>query len=529
MSTTTPNSDPDEPTARRSPIDRVLRREDGSRRRVFAAFGRQPRPDVRRMPLVLDDRAQRRLVERARKQGAEDGGGTALDVVVLSSGVLPPYAAELAARRDLVRELMEEEAADRETRASGEDAEARNRIVREEAGVALAQTRLVEAEHDVRRAREQLDLLAHRAMRWQRLRDAVRERFERSWSGAGTRPGTTDRADADDAATATAPDAGTGPSSKPDDFDDDDYQSLNPVAADPNPAATPTPAQGAVAASVEGWEGLRARAAMPEKLVLFLLVLVFAVEVPIYWVAFEPFHGVGSSSSGVLNATLALSVGVLMLAVPHLVGRALRERGATGASRPAGPAALLFLAFWVGCTITLGILRAKTVLAETPVEAPTGAAAGFDGAATSVPSLADRLQLQPQTVYWMFVSLLLLSGGIGLLAGLLREHPYVDSFRSALERRQARGHELAAAHTRLAAARARVDSSGERAEQRRRAVDARLRAADELYETAAEAHRHGLTSAAADPAITEAAHKRTESGAPLLPPSTTRRPPAPRR
>ncbi|MFF6994599.1 hypothetical protein ACFY93_06505 [Streptomyces sp. NPDC008313] len=528
MSTTTTSSDSEEPTPRRSRIDRVLRREDGSRRQVFAAFGRQSRPDVRRVPLVLSSRAQRRLVERARKQGTEDGRGTALDVVVLSSGVLPPYAAELAARRDLVRELVEEEAADQETRASREDADARNRILREEEGVALAQTRLVEAEHDVRRAREQLDLLAHRSMRWQRLRDAVRERFERTWSGAGTHPGGTD---------GTAPggaqdpvSAGTVLPADASDEDDDAYQTLTPVVAGPRPAAIPEPAPGTVAASVEGWPGLRARAAMPERMVLFLLVLVFAVEVPIYWMAFQPFHGVGSSSSGVLNATLAVSVGVLMLTVPHLGGRALRERGATGAGRQAGPAALLFLCVWVACTVTLGILRAKTVLAKEPEEHVTGAAGGFDGVDTgTLPALADRLDLQPQTVYWMFISLLLLSGGIGLLAGLLREHPHVDSFRSALERRQERGHELAAAHTRLAAARAWVDSAGERAEQRRRAVEARQRAANELYETAAEAHRHGLTSAAADPAITEAAHKRTESGAPLLPPPTTRRPPAPRR
>ncbi|MFF7852713.1 hypothetical protein [Streptomyces sp. NPDC007904] len=164
-------------------------------------------------------------------------------------------------------------------------------------------------------------------MRWQRLRDAVRERFERTWSGAGTSPDGTDRA---------VP--GTGPTARADGFDEDDeYQTLTPVAADPHPTAIPTPAPGAVVASVEGWEGLRARAAMPEKVVLFLLVLVFAVEVPIHWVAFEPFHGVGSSGSGALNATLAISVGVLMLVVPHLVGRALRERGATGAGRPAVP------------------------------------------------------------------------------------------------------------------------------------------------------------------------------------------------
>ncbi|MEU4612015.1 hypothetical protein [Streptomyces umbrinus] len=524
MSITTTSNHPDEPTPRRSMADRARRRGDGSRRRVFAAFGRQPRTDVRRTPLVLSDRAQRRLLKKAEEQGRRDGGGKALDVVVLSSGILPPYAAELAARRGLVRELTEEEAADRETRASREDAEARNRIVREEAGVTLAQTRLVEAEHDVRRAREQLDLLAHRSMRWQRLRDAVRERFERAGaragSGGGTRPDTPDR---------TTPAGDLDPSSTPAD-PDDGYQSLNPVPADPHQAAIPTPAQGAVAASVEGWEGLRARAAMPDRLVLFMLALVFAVEVPIYWVAFEPLHGVGTSSSRALNATLAISVGILMLAVPHLVGRAMRERGATGASRPAGPAALLFLGFWAACTVALGILRAKSILAEPPVEAATGAAGVFEGAETgAVPSLVDRLDLQSETVYWMFISLLLLSGGIGFLAGLLREHPYVDSFRSALERRQERGHELASAHTRLAAARAWVDSAGDRTEQRRRGVEARLRAADELYETAAEAHRRGFTSTANDPAITEAAHKRTESGTPLLPPSTTRRPPAPRR
>ncbi|MFF2382434.1 hypothetical protein [Streptomyces sp. NPDC058108] len=521
MSTTTTNSDPDEPAPRRSTIDQVLRREDGSRRRPFSAFDRRPRTgtDRRRTPLVLSDRAQRRLVDRARRQGAEDGDGRALDVVVLSSGVLPPYAAELAARRDLVRDLMEEEAADDETRAAREDADARNRIVREEAGVALAQTRLVEAEHDVRRAREQLDLLAQRSMRWQRLRDAVRERFERSRSGAPAHPDAT--------GTKGNPDAGPPLDHDSDDDDDELYDgSFRPLAADPNPTA---PAAATVPASVEGWEGLRARAAMPERLVLLLLALVFAVEVPIYWVAFRPFHGVGSSGSGLLNTTLALSVAMLMLAVPHLAGRAVRERGATGASRPAAPGALLFLCVWAACTVTLGVLRARTVLAKEPVEQVTGAAAGFDDLSTNIPSLADRLDLQPQTVYWMFIALLLLSGGIGFLAGLLREHPYVDSFRSALERRAQRGGELAAAYARLAAVRAWVDSSGDRADQRRRAVDARLRAADELYEVAAEAHRHGLTSAAADPAITEAAHKRTDSGAPLLPPTTTRRPPTPRR
>lgn len=520
MSITTTNSDPEESTPRRSRIDRVLRREDGSRRRPFAAYGRRTRPEAQRTPLVLSDRAQRRLVEQARQQGAADGRGKTLDVVVLSSGLLPPYAAELAARRDLVRELMEEEAADRESRSAREDAEARNRTAREEAAVEIAQHRLIEAEHDVRRAREQLDLLAHRAMRWQRLRDVVRERFEKSWSGAGT------RADAADSTTSDGDDDREGDLA---DDEYDEYRTLNPVAAAPLASAAPSDSRDAVVASVEGWEGLRARAAMPEKAVLFLLVLVFAVEVPIYWVAFQPFHGVGTSSSGVLNATLAISVGVLMLTVPHLVGRALRERGATGSNRSSGPAALLFLCFWAACTVTLGILRAKTVMAKEPTVRATGAAAGFEGSDVDVPSLAARLDLQPTTVYWMFISLLLLSGGIGLLAGLLREHPYVDSFRSALERRQERGHDLAVAHARHAAARAWADTAGDRTEHRRRAVEARLRAADELYETAAQAHRQGLTSAASDPAVLEAAFKRTEADEPLLPTPAKRRPPAPRR
>ena len=529
MSTTTTSSDPDEPTPRRSPLDRVMRRADGSRRGILPG-ARRPHTDARRMPLVLSDRAQRRLVERARRQGRKDGGGRSLDVVVLSSGILPPYAAELTARRDLVRELMEEEAADQETRAAREDAAARNRIVSEEAAIQLAQTRLVEAEHDVRRAREQLDRLAYRSMRWQRLRDSVRARFERTRDGGagapadGTGPGTTGPG---------VPDAGlpgnpAGPAAAVD--EDEEYATLNPVRATPDLAAPPADVRAAVTASVEGWAGLRARAAMPEKLVWFLLLLVFAVELPIYWVAFKPFHGVGDSGAGTLNATMAITVAVLMVIVPHLAGRALRERGATGSAKAAAPAALMFLGFWAACTVTLGILRTKTVLARTPVVEATGGAGAFAGTGdTATPSLVDRLELAPTTVYWMFIALLLLSGGIGLLSGLLREHPYVDSFRSALERRQARAEELAAAHTRLAAARAWVDSAADRAEQRRSAVGARLRAADELYEVAAEAHRHGLVSKAGDPAVTEAAHKRTESGGPLLPPSTTRRPPTTRR
>lgn len=179
------------------------------------------------------------------------------------------------------------------------------------------------------------------------------------------------------------------------------------------------------------------RPGMPAWLTWAMLLAIAAVEVPIYWIAFQPFHGKGSKGSDVLSGTLAISTAVLMVLLPHLAGRTVRSRAATGSIKAAVLPALALMGVWGFSSWALGDLRARLVLQHPDAVDGSQSARGFNGAESLdvQRTLADNLHLTQETVTWMFVALLFLSGGIGFLLGLLREHPYVDAYRAALERR----------------------------------------------------------------------------------------------
>jgi hypothetical protein len=155
---------------------------------------------------------------------------------------------------------------------------------------------------------------------------------------------------------------------------------------------------------------------------------------------------------------------------------------------------------------------------DTPA-ANTGDSAGFrglGGPGADTSTLVDRLHLTTQTVTWLFCALLLLSGGVGFLLGLFREHPFLDAFRTAVERREDLLRQRARSVADTERARAARETAEARREDRQEAAREWIAATRALYESAAGAYLRGVMTASKDPAVSEAAMHRSEHR-PLLP------------
>ncbi|MEV7418598.1 hypothetical protein [Streptomyces sp. NPDC089919] len=543
MSTTNTSTDP-EGTPRRARLPRPLRRLN----RSGAGRGRaHPAPEgVQRLPLAVQTRQENAVRAAGRRRGRKAAKARVLDPWILGSGDRVPYFAELASVRDHLHARMAVEHADAEARTRARDAVAARAGEDFEEEVRRLDARLTENADWLETNRAQLDRLAARAVRWEHFRDGVREQLERRWLTARfgdlgldedpPGPGRTDgRPDHRDEAGDPEPAAGapdTGPPG-PGEPDDDGWQVVDPEAVG-GTTADRKPADGAAAdplrtgspyalareqreqVDITRWEGLPVRPGLPRWMVWCLLLVIAAVEVPIYWIAFQPFHGTGNTKSESLSGTLAVSAALVMVIVPHLAGRALRGRSGTGAARRANLPALGLLAVWAFSTWALGHLRAKLVFRhrESPLADQAENIPGLENLRT--PSLIDSLHLSTTTVTWMFVALLVLSGGIGLLLGLLREHPYLDAYRSHLELRARLERDRAAAVTAGERARALQETAEDRARLRGEAHRSRTRATTELYEATAHAFLMGVVEGSADPAVTEAAMRLSNTW-PLLP------------
>ncbi|MEU6589591.1 hypothetical protein ABZ923_10245 [Streptomyces sp. NPDC046881] len=527
----TPSTSTDIPEPRRRRLARALPLPGRSAQRT-ARPGAGPGTTglAGRRPLVLDDRAEGGLLVEARKRGRQAGRKRTLDPWVLAGGDRLPYFAELASVRDTVIHRIEEELNLAEEAARLQDAQAATAVTAGEAETRLLDERLTEAGRDIEAARSQLNLLALRSSRWLRFRDRLRERVEERWlrarfpDAAAPPPGRT----ADPDGTGLPEDGPGRPAGKQEGADPgDDWQSVSTAGTAPDdtsPAALreeyrAARRETAAIGSGEGWEGLATRPGLPRWLTLTLLAVIMAVEVPVYWVAYQPFHGVGSTSGDALSGTLAVSSAVVMLILPHLAGHMLRWRSATGSPRNGWLPALSLLGVWGGLTWVLGTLRARFVMQhDTPAPA-AGQASGFrglGGSSAGTSTLVDRLHLSSQTVTWLFCALLLLSGGVGFLLGLFREHPFLDAYRTAVERRaelQGRREENVAAIER---ARAAQDTAEDRQQDRREAANERIAAARQLYEAAAHEYLDGVMAASRDTAVTESAMRLSRNW-PLLP------------
>ncbi|MEU6466232.1 hypothetical protein [Streptomyces sp. NPDC046976] len=540
MSTTSTGAE--EPQPRRRRIARYL---PFTGRTAQPGTGTRPGPaagaaHTSRLPLVIGDRGERDLLQDARKRGRQDARRKTLDPWVLNSGDRVPYFAELASVRDVVVHRIEEELSLREEAARLLDARAGSEVTAGEIETRILDERLREVEQEIETSRRQLDLLAARSARWLRFRDSLRERVEERWLQARfpetARPPATGSGDPAEGGiredgpeqAATGKDTGADPG--------DDWQSVTTTGTPDDTAAAAlrdvyraASAEARDTASSYGWEGLQTRPGLPRWMTWALLAVIMAVEVPIYWVAYQPFHGVGSTGGDFMSGALALSSAVIMLILPHLSGLMLRWRSATGSPRLGWLPAVSLLGVWGGLTWGLGLLRAKFVT-QHDSPAPAAGAAGFrgiGGSGADTTTLVDRLHLSSQTVTWLFCALLLLSGGVGFMLGLFREHPFLDSFRTALERRTGllRRHEESIAVTERA--RAAQETAEDRRRARREAANERMASARQLYEAAAARYLGEVMTASKDPAVTESAMRLSRNW-PLLP-SAARREAAPDR
>ncbi|MEU9350125.1 hypothetical protein AB0D65_03695 [Streptomyces griseoloalbus] len=516
MSTTTTGEPPGPRPWRRS---EPRPEGQGSRQRVprWRRDGTRPVPQPSR-PAVLDVRAEQRFLDEAERRGNDAARSGALDPLVLQSDDRIPYFAELASLRDRVIRGIGEDAHRAEEQARLDDAHALAEAARLRAEVELIDRELARADEQIATTTRQLDLLAMRSTRWNRFRDSLRERMEkRALEGRGGQaPQHRDPADeADDE------DGGARGARQAPDADDQQWVNLGqpdltPGAPAPRRTGSPDDSAAATGAGLaRAWEGLHKRPAVPDWMRWGLLGLILAVELPVYWVAYQPFHGIGSVNVDVQTGVLAVGTAAVMVVLPHLAGLTLRRRPETGSFRAVWFPALSLLGVWVFLTGVLGVVRAKYVMQS---EEPTPAADGFRpaGTDTAAGSLIERLDLEPWTVTWLFVALLVLSGGIGFLLALCKEHPYLDAYRTAIERRGelARRRELSL----VEAERERVtaDTAEARREDRRAAAEDRVRATRELHEAAAHRYLNGVLMAAREPAVTEAAMRLSQKW-PLLP------------
>ncbi|MER8061172.1 MULTISPECIES: hypothetical protein [unclassified Streptomyces] len=529
MSTTSTGADP-QPRRRR--IARYLpftgggSTQPGTGARPGSAPGG---PRAGRPPLVIGDRGERDLLQGARKRGRQDARRGTLDPWVLNSGDRVPYFAELASVRDVVVHRIEEELNLQEEAARLLDARSGSEVTAGEIETRILDERLREVEGEIETARRQLDMLAARSARWLRFRDSLRERVEERWlqarfPEADRPPAGGSAGPARDGIREDEPErAADGGEAAPE--PGDDWQSVSTTGAPDGTDAgairdvyRAARAEARDTASSYGWEGLQTRPGLPRWMTWALLAVIMAVEVPIYWVAYQPFHGVGSAGGDFMSGGLAISSAVIMLVLPHLSGLMLRWRSATGSPRLGWLPAVSLLGVWGGLTWGLGLLRAKFVT-QHDSPAPAAGASGFrgiGGAGADTTTLVDRLHLSSQTVTWLFCALLLLSGGVGFLLGLFREHPFLDAFRTALERRTGllRRHEESVAVTERA--RAAQETAEDRRRARREAANERTSAARQLYEAAAARYLGEVMTASKDPAVTESAMRLSRDW-PLLP------------
>ncbi|WP_461038233.1 hypothetical protein, partial [Streptomyces mayteni] len=423
-----------------------------------------------------DDRRRARsaLLARCRREGHRAARRGEFDAWVLGGEGLPSRLAALAAERDELRHRLTREAAVQRSTAVRSAAQARAEADAAEAALRRsAEARAERSDHlDITRA--QLDRLAEQAARRRQFRDTVARWVER-------RPGDAARA-----------------------------------VPEGDPLPEPTAHQASDSAR---WEGVSATG-ISRRGTLALLCCLTLVELPIYWSSFRRIHGTGDPSANLLTATFTLAVGIVMVSVPHVLGRLLRTLSATGAPRLLALPALLLLGAWVHACWVLGGLRASLLAEDRDLLTDPDQARYLDPEVRDAGSVLDQIGVGEQTMSLMFTALLLLSGGVAFLLGLAVAHPYLAAYRATSRERE----RLVAAEqeSTLAARRADQRAAAHPAEDQARedALEAARREVDERYEAAAHAYLDGLASGSRDPAVTEAA-MRLSGQWPVLPRPTT--------
>jgi hypothetical protein len=224
---------------------------------------------------------------------------------------------------------------------------------------------------------------------------------------------------------------------------------------------------------------------VPRWLKNLLVLLLFCVEIPIYYQSFRPFD-----RSVPMVLLFTVPVALSMVLGPHLAGIWLRQQKAVPppGRLPVVGAGLIMLAWAVG-TVLLAGLRRNALLTTQVVENQS--------------IQADLQGMSPNTVTAIFALLLVLSGLLSFMLGLADEHPGITGLRAT--------HAAAEA-----AAEDHLDAVAERAEAHiddlvpveeqlafaQMESDARIGAIIMEYQAARAAYLDAVALALADPAMT---------------------------
>ncbi|MGI5243281.1 hypothetical protein [Dactylosporangium sp. CA-139066] len=246
---------------------------------------------------------------------------------------------------------------------------------------------------------------------------------------------------------------------------------------------------------ISPWEGPTPPPISPVVRWLTLLGLV-AVELPVTYFVFAYFHGTDQFEQ-FMTWVFAVPVAFVMVMFPHLAGVLVRYRHATGREWLWPIIASLLISPWGYLAYELGSLRAK-VLLQPAIDPDTGRP--FDDPRTHqpLPTLADQLHVEPRTIVVVFICVMILTGGIGMLLGLAHDHPVRTAHRRA-ERARLR------LERRLAAFRPIVRPAPTLTPEQRIERDADIaRSVRAAFVAAEHAYLDGIARAMSDPAVTEA-------------------------
>lgn len=273
-----------------------------------------------------------------------------------------------------------------------------------------------------------------------------------------------------------------------DHYDDEDTLPDHPAPDADAPDAEPRPGR---RPHWLGPLGGRVAPPVPMWLRLAILVLLVAVEVPIYYKIFEPFN----DYNPVLTSMFTAPVAVGMVLAPHLAGKLHRNR--LGLPRepiiPYLTVAVMLLWFGAGCL--LGWLRQQVLLSAKPIRAPgTGI----------IVSQISQYHVSWWTMTGVFASVLLLSGMIAFILGVADSHPAVVAYQAAHEETE-RANEtyLAALRAQAEADQADTEPTEEMLESHRREASHREAALRAEYQAAELAYLDTVAVEMGDPAVTQ--------------------------
>jgi|GEM_PF-3952011 len=453
-----------------------------------------------------DNRRSRRLRARARARGLRDMRQGVVDRWSFSEDP-PPFLYFLLRDRDrLIAERREvslgEQAAQRQ-RAASDAAHARA----VDAELAPLITRHHEAHDQLRVARARIDRVAEEeALRGmpadlagapfdvedieaiRALRDSLNEDLLDDPADGAAHDGRDAEADDADPAAAKAPGSASGGPPGP--------------VVDGDTAHDPEPVPESVRRDDQRWEGEHGglNSAPSRALSAGLLLLLGAVELPIQYTIFRRFT---DYSPGQLALTIffVAPLTLVLIIAPHIAGRRIRDRHATGAERHlirwlapamAGLAGLVY--------VVLGYLRADVLLElRKPSIDPT----------TNLPfptaSGTGPLHVNMLTMTAMFTAFLLLSGAISFVMGVGRPHPLVASYLHARDRRDRVANRLARARARRGLRTLHLTHDDATWDERRDNEERKIR---EQYRAAAHAYLDGIAAAARDATVTQEIVKR---------------------